>query len=165
MMWVSRRLTPISRLHKLDHLKHSRLLWHENVKNRKEVEKYSKPTLFCDILLYLYLNPRIDPRLTNVPWVVPRWHPSSIMNKTEMIWKNILSLFHFMTFCSMSTTTAELVWLNTSPQFYPNGKTKDFFIFQFFSWAAKFGNGVRLLDVSLTSYPFRFLVFYLQQTG
>jgi hypothetical protein len=97
MTGASRRLTPIVRLHKLDHLKHSRLLWHENVKNRKEVQKFSKPTLFYDILLYLYLNPRIDPRLTKVPWVVPRWHPSSIMNKTEMIWKTILSLFHFMT--------------------------------------------------------------------
>jgi hypothetical protein len=143
MTGASRRLTPISRLHKLDHLKHSRQLWHDNVKNRKEVEKYSKPTLFYDILLYLYLNPRIDPRLTNLPWGVPRWHPSSKMNKTEMIWKNILSLVHFMTFCSILTTTAataELVyiqWLNTSPQFYPNRKTKDFFIFRFFSWSAK----------------------------
>jgi hypothetical protein len=92
-------------------------------------------------LLYLYMNPRIDPRLTKVPWVMPRWYPSS---KTEMIWKNIWSVVCFMTFCSISTTTAataELVyiqWLNTSPQFYPNRKTKDFFIFWFFSWFAKF---------------------------
>jgi hypothetical protein len=28
------------------------------------------------------------------------------MNKTEMIWKNILSLVSFMTFCPISTTTA-----------------------------------------------------------
>jgi hypothetical protein len=28
------------------------------------------------------------------------------MNKTEMIQKNISSLFRFMTFCSISTTTA-----------------------------------------------------------
>jgi hypothetical protein len=95
-------------------------------------------------LLYLYLNPRIDPRLTKVPGVVPRWHPSSIMNKTEMIWRNILSLFHFMTFCSILTTTAataELVyiqWLNTSRQFYPNRKMKGFFIFHFFPGSQNF---------------------------
>jgi hypothetical protein len=43
---------------------------------------------------------------------MPRQHPSLEMNKTEMIQKNILSLFHFMTFCPISTltvTTAELV--------------------------------------------------------
>jgi hypothetical protein len=65
-----------------------------------------------------------------------------------------------MTFCSIWTTTAAtaeleyIQWLNTSPQFYPNGKTdstidtspqffpnmktKWLFIIWIFSWSAKF---------------------------
>jgi Na+-translocating ferredoxin:NAD+ oxidoreductase RnfE subunit len=37
---------------------------------------------------------------------MPRQHPSSKMHKTEMIWKNISSLVHFMTFCPILITTA-----------------------------------------------------------
>jgi hypothetical protein len=37
---------------------------------------------------------------------VPRRHPSSKMNKTEMIRNHFLSLFHLMTFCPFFTTTA-----------------------------------------------------------
>jgi hypothetical protein len=36
-------------------------------KKEKKVEKQFKPTPFYDILVYFYLNPRIDPRLTKLP--------------------------------------------------------------------------------------------------
>jgi hypothetical protein len=38
------------------------------------------------------------------------------MNKTEMIQKNILSLFRFMIFCPISTTTATTAELVCSDQ-------------------------------------------------
>ena len=58
---------------------------------------------FCSILT---LDLRNGLKMSKIAIFVPRRHPSTKMNKTEMIRKHFLSLFCFMTFCPISTATA-----------------------------------------------------------
>jgi hypothetical protein len=75
---------------------------------KKEKMRKNIPSAICFMTFgSIFTRPlRNGLKMSKIALFVPRRHPSSKINKTEMIRKHFLSLFLFMTFCPISTTTA-----------------------------------------------------------